>query len=125
MDAEHVLVPRLMHAALHEVGTTFEMTQEAIEAALRQRAVTLTKAHFADVFAQWTGNAAPANPFLANDWAIIDCSRVLMRGDASDQIPSGQEEEEEKEKMIAQKKMKSSKRKRAREEAQEHDERDF
>ncbi len=71
------LLPRLSHAALHQMGTAIEITHEAIDRALREDASVLTVEHFAQVYARRTGNAAPYNPFVAPNWSDIDCKRVL------------------------------------------------
>jgi hypothetical protein len=69
---------RLIHAALNEFGTMIEMTLDAIWNALKSDATAVTREDFATIFALRTGNAAPANPFVADNWRQIDCSYVLM-----------------------------------------------
>jgi hypothetical protein len=71
------VAPRLMHAALCQLGTAVEITHESIDHALHGEASLLTIAHFADVYAARTGNADPHNPFVAPNWADVDCTRVL------------------------------------------------
>jgi hypothetical protein len=71
---------RLIHASLNEFGTMIEMTHEAIEHALKSGANVVTRENYATSFAQRTGNLAPANPFVADDWRGINCSYVLMEG---------------------------------------------
>jgi hypothetical protein len=72
------LAARLIAAALGEFGTAIEMTLEAIEHALSSGQLILTRENYAAMFAERTGNSAPANPFVADNWRQIDCSYVLM-----------------------------------------------
>ncbi|WP_210190740.1 TniB family NTP-binding protein [Rhodoblastus acidophilus] len=69
-------LPRLMHASLFQLGTSVELACEAAEQALMVGGDTLEVGHFAAGFARRTGNADEANPFLAKDYHLIDCSRV-------------------------------------------------
>lgn len=71
---------RLISAALCEFGTMIDMTLDAIENALKSGATAVTLEDFATIFALRTGNAATANPFVADNWRQIDCSYVLMPG---------------------------------------------
>ena len=80
-------VPRLMHAGLHQLGTVVEIMREAIEHVLVIEDTSLTTAHFAHVYAERTGSAAPVNPFLSSRYDIIDCSRVL---DGDQRTPSSE-----------------------------------
>lgn len=73
------IAPRLMHASTYQMGIAIEMVQQAIENALRADARTLTEEDFATMFARRTGNAAPANPFIAPNWHEIDCSKPLQK----------------------------------------------
>ena len=82
-------VPQIMHAGLHQLGTVVEIMREAIEQALLMEDASLTAVHFADVYAERTGSAAPANPFLEAQYDVIDCSRVLME---SNKAPQTKEE---------------------------------
>jgi hypothetical protein len=77
---------RLLHAACYQLGLSFEMTIEAIEIALKKGVTKLTRFHYADMYASRTGNAAPANPFLADNYLDIDCSKVLLK-DAIPETP--------------------------------------
>ncbi len=81
------LLPRLSHAALHQMGTAIEIIHEAIDRALREDASVLTVEHFAQVYARRTGNAASYNPFVAPNWSDIDCRRVLVREGPPGSIP--------------------------------------
>ena len=74
------LVPRLIHAALYQLGTSIELSQQAINLALKQGATEVVKEHFATVFAARTGCVAPDNPFLAPNWVETDCTKVLGKG---------------------------------------------
>jgi hypothetical protein len=79
MDAntDQALVPRLIHAALYQLGTSVELSQDAISHALKQGAGNVSREHFATAFAIRTGCVAPENPFLAPNWAEVDCKKVL------------------------------------------------
>jgi type II secretory pathway predicted ATPase ExeA len=79
-EEPEALIPRLLHAALYQLGTALEITHEAIDRALKFGATALTIKHFADVFTLRTGNAETANPFLAKDWVAVDCTGVLSDG---------------------------------------------
>jgi hypothetical protein len=83
------LVPRLVHAATRQMGIAIEMVHDAIDNALRRGAKALTLDDFADMFAQRTGNTAGCNPFIANDWEGIDCTKMLLKDDGPnfDDVP--------------------------------------
>jgi hypothetical protein len=85
--AENTLVPRLLHAALFEMGTMIELIHEAIDEALSTDAKQLTMTAFAAAYADRTGSAASANPFVARDWHNVNCSVVLAK-DRPDQRPA-------------------------------------
>lgn len=74
------LAPRLIHAALGQLGAAIEMTHEAIYLALREDATALRIEHYAEVFVDRTGNSAAMNPFVAQAWADIDCGHVVADG---------------------------------------------
>jgi hypothetical protein len=80
-DAQSTIAPRLIHAALHELGTAMELCHEAIEAALKNTAQTdiLRLNHFAEAYRIRTGCGAEENPFLAPDWSKTDCTLVLKK----------------------------------------------
>lgn len=78
-DFETVVVPRLLHAASHAQGIMIEEVQEAIRKALADPVSPhLTLAHFASAYASRTGNRAPWNPYLADEWWHVDPTLVLM-----------------------------------------------
>lgn len=78
------LVPRLLHAALYEMGTSIELIQEAIGKALKAEEDTLRREHFAAAYYKRTACGAAANPFTADAWQKIDCSRVLQKSATPD-----------------------------------------
>jgi len=87
IDLDGAFAPRLIHAALGEYDTAIEMTLEAIKFAHKSNAKTVGREEFAAIYARRTGNAAPANPFVADNWRQIGCQYVLKknpheRGDA-------------------------------------------
>lgn len=84
------LVPRLLHAALYQLGTSIELIQEAIGHALKEEAADLRREHFAAAYYKRTACGAAANPFTADAWQKIDCSRVLQRsaGPTTDKTPA-------------------------------------
>lgn len=77
-DFSGQLGQRLIAAALCEFGTVIDMTLDAIEHAIHSGATAMTREDFATIFAQRTGNSAPANIFVADHWRQIDCRYVLM-----------------------------------------------
>jgi hypothetical protein len=87
-DEADDIVPRLVHAATRQMGIAIEMIHDAIDNALRCGAKALTLDDFADIFARRTGNASVANPFIANDWEVINCGRMLLK----DNEPEAEEE---------------------------------
>lgn len=76
-DDAREIAPRLIHSALNRFGIAIELTHEAIEQALVEEK-PLNMGHFAIAFADRTGCGAPMNPFVAPNWAELDCSLVLM-----------------------------------------------
>lgn len=80
---EEDLALRLMHAVLRQLGTAIEITHNAIEVALAERSKLLCMENFATAYARRAGAAASANPFVAPDWAEIDCSKLLADGSAA------------------------------------------
>ncbi len=79
----HDFIARLCHAALNAFGYAIVLTQLAIEQALQSGNNALTKEHFATVFAQKTAFMADRNPFLADRWHEIDCSKMFKKPDVS------------------------------------------
>lgn len=76
-DVAEQIAPRLIHAALHRFGVAIELVHEAIELAmLEERALSIE--HFATAFTDRTGCGALMNPFVAPNWADLDCSLVLV-----------------------------------------------
>lgn len=73
------LIPRLLHAALYQMGTSIELIQEAIGQALKAETDSLRREHFAAAYYKRTACGAAANPFSADAWQKIDCSRVLQK----------------------------------------------
>lgn len=99
VDHEGDLVPRLMHAAGRQFGTAMEMCVEAALRAVRPvdafgtrlpRERRLGRSHFGAVYAGRSGNAPFANPFLAQDWHLVDTTLVQITHPA--QIPSRDDE---------------------------------
>lgn len=78
-DARHTIVPRLMHAALYELGSTMQLTHEAIGEALSSvpPSSRLGLEHFKLAYRGRTGCADAVNPFVARDWIKLDCRLVL------------------------------------------------
>lgn len=78
-DAGHAIVPRLVHAALYELGSTLQLAREAIGQAISAnppaKSVGLEQLRLA--YRARTGCADSVNPFVAPDWARIDCTLVL------------------------------------------------
>lgn len=71
-----VIAPRLIHASLRRFGIAIELIHEAIELAMLEKK-PLSIEHFATAFVDRTGSGALMNPFVASNWAEIDCSLVL------------------------------------------------
>ncbi|UMY17117.1 ATP-binding protein [Methylobacterium organophilum] len=80
-DLTERIVPRLIHAALYQVGTAIELIHEAILNALTddRPASVVQLANFANAYAARTACGPLANPFLASDWATLDCSLVMQK----------------------------------------------
>lgn len=78
------LVPRLIHAGRQQLGIVAKQIHRAIRTALRQDAKQLTIEHFATAYALRTGNLAPFNPYLADQWKDIDTSKVLVTSEEID-----------------------------------------
>jgi hypothetical protein len=76
-DIEDELINRLHHAALHRLGVFIELVVEAIEVALVAKRSTLSNVDFVAVYEQRTGSAPIMNPFIADDWHVLDCKGVL------------------------------------------------
>lgn len=98
-------LPRLMHAALSQLGTSVELVCEAVEKALIAEAEGLDVGHFAAAFARRTGNADAANPFLAENYHLIDCSRVHRKAVA----PAPVEDDENDKRRRMRRKMRKTK----------------
>lgn len=84
-DIDVTLVPRLIHAALYELGTAMQITHEAIGQAFdaKPRATTLGIEHFKLAYRARTGCSDAANPFVVPNWRKLDCTLVLQStGDA-------------------------------------------
>jgi hypothetical protein len=86
------LPARLIHAALNEIGTSIEVTQDAIRVALKSRAKGLAREHFAEAYTIRTGCPLNENPFVVPNWAQIDCTAVLGRR----KLESAEDDENEK-----------------------------
>jgi hypothetical protein len=86
------LANRLIHAAHRAMGLCFEMTCDAIENALENRAETLTIKNFAAQYAERKRCAPLANPFLAHAWWDIDTERSLQQNPQQTLIEKAQEE---------------------------------
>ena len=79
------IVPRLIHAGQNQFGTTMEIAVASVLRAARPidiagnhlpSDVLLSIGHFAKAFAERSGCAGFANPFVAPDWHKLDVSRV-------------------------------------------------
>ncbi|GAU84692.1 transposition protein [Bosea sp. BIWAKO-01] len=75
-EAALEIAPRLVHAALRRFGIAIELIHEAIELAMLEEK-PLSIEHFATAFTDRTGCGALMNPFVAPNWAELDCSLVL------------------------------------------------
>ena len=78
-DVEHVIIPRLMHASLYELGTVMQVAHDAIAHALGSPTgqAVLSVEHFRDSYARRTGCGLAVNPFSAPNWKSLDCRYVL------------------------------------------------
>lgn len=75
-EAAGEIAPRLIHASLRRFGIAIELIHEAIELAMLEEK-PLSIEHFATAFVDRTGSGALMNPFVAPNWAEVDCSLVL------------------------------------------------
>ena len=74
-------VRRLIHAGADELGLTIEMVISAIEEALLAEQASLDRGAFARAFGRRSGAADALNPFLTDDWQVVD-ARLLMQAPA-------------------------------------------
>ena len=89
-DVANKLVPRLMHAAWHQFGTTVEIAIKAVTIALGSNDAQLQASHFATAYARRTGCAADENPFVVAAWRRVDTSKVATfadDGEGTDEAP--------------------------------------
>lgn len=95
---QETVAARLVHASLYELGTCMELTAEAMEMALdpddededekdRLPRDIVGIEHFAAVYRERTGCGPGANPFLAPEWWILDCTKVLRTKNEPDPVP--------------------------------------
>lgn len=77
--AEHRIVPRLIHAADYELGTTMELAQKAIGEGLETGQRYLGVEQFRAAYRRHTGCADSLNPFVATDWMNVDCTLLLKQ----------------------------------------------
>lgn len=78
-DIDVKLAPRLIHAALYELGTTMQIAHEAIGLALntKPRATVLGIEHFKQAYRIRTRCSDAANPFVVVNWRKVDCTLVM------------------------------------------------
>lgn len=70
---------RLAQSAMNAFGYAIVVTHLAIEVALHENSTTLTRNHFATMYAQKTNATADRNPFLASQWHTIDCKTLFQK----------------------------------------------
>lgn len=87
------LVERLTHTAHNAMGLVFELLLEAIEIALKSGRKGLRLVEFADVYAARTLQSADQNPFMSDEWSVIDTS--LIRPKSEDMTPEDIEADDE------------------------------
>ena len=79
---EDVLVPelmgRLIHAGASELGLVIEIVVSAIEEALLGGRTSLDRDAFVRAFRRRSGAVDALNPFLCDDWRVVD-ARLLMQ----------------------------------------------
>ena len=73
------VVPRVIHAAIYELGTALQLIQEAISHAIAAGVQELDIQHFARAYRARTGCADVMNPFVAVHWQALDCTLVLKK----------------------------------------------
>jgi hypothetical protein len=72
-------ISRLSHAALNAYGYSIVLTHLAIENALQCGHDQLALSHFSAIYIAKTGFTADRNPFKADDWYKIDCSKMFEK----------------------------------------------
>lgn len=77
LEEAMAIAPRAIHAGLNQLGVVAEEIHNAIRVALRRGDSHLACEHFAEAFANRTGNLSPFNPYLVDNWRAVDASRVL------------------------------------------------
>lgn len=73
------LLPRLIHASDRRLGILLEEIHAGLRLALDAGADELKVEHFAQAFADRTGNAPDWNPYRRADYASVDAWRMLAR----------------------------------------------
>ena len=71
-------VGRLVHAGADELGLVIEIAIAAIEEALLGGQASLDRGAFARAFRRRSGAVDAINPFLCDDWRVVD-ARLLMQ----------------------------------------------
>lgn len=79
--ADVSLSERLIHAAAFQFGLVIEIIIAAIELAYLRGDNSLSRHHFAQVYADRTACADTFNPFIVDDYYSIDARRVFTRED--------------------------------------------
>jgi len=87
-DDSDALFPRLAHASLYALGLSIENTISSIAFCKGKGDATLTREHYASVYAAKSGKAAPENPFLAERWHEIVCKTSVEEANAAGPPPA-------------------------------------
>ncbi|MCC8944189.1 TniB family NTP-binding protein [Bradyrhizobium sp. Arg62] len=77
------LFARLTHASLYALGLSIENTISAIAYCKGKGDATLTREHYAAIYAAKSGKAASENPFLAERWHEIVCKTSVEEANAA------------------------------------------
>jgi hypothetical protein len=76
---EGKFMARLLHAGAQCFGIAIELVQEAIGVAMMAGETTLTADHFIDAYFEQTDCDDELNPFLSNNWKVIDTRTAMDR----------------------------------------------
>lgn len=80
-DIERTLIPRLVHAGCYQMGIVCEEIHDAIRYALRHPIGALTIESFASAYAFRTNSLERWNPYLAQNYRVVDPTKAMMRRD--------------------------------------------
>ena len=82
-------VGRLVHAGADELGLVIEIAIAAIEEALLGGQASLDRGAFARAFRRRSGAVDAINPFLCDDWRVVDARLLMQAPDPEPSVSAG------------------------------------